>query len=805
MIASVSEVSSAGALPHLEQLSSFIAMYSGKILFTVESLGRREVLQDIFRKHQIGVTVIERWSDFSQNPARLQIVIAPFEQGFINDDPLNPWVLITEAELLERRITPQARKRSVQASTVSDHAIRYLEELNLGDAIVHLDHGVGRYQGLTHLVLSQEEGEFVTLEYAGGDKLYVPVFSLHLLSRYSSIDTEHAPLHRLGGEQWQKAKRQALEQVRDSAAELLEIYAKRAIKPGNVSRVIDEQYERFCKEFPFEETPDQAQAIAAVLQDLAEPRPMDRLVCGDVGFGKTEVALRAAFVAVHSGKQVAVLVPTTLLAQQHFQTFQDRFANFPIRVEVLSRFKLKQAQDQVIDALAQGTVDIVIGTHKLLQKEVKFKQLGLVIIDEEHRVGVRQKEMFKALRAEIDILTLTATPIPRTLNMAMSGLRDLSIIATPPAKRLSIKTFVREYQAPLIQEAIQRELNRGGQVYFLHNDIDTIHKMATDIQIGIPHARVQVAHGRMRERELEQCMSDFYHRRFDVLVCTTIIETGIDIPTANTIVINRADKFGLAQLHQLRGRVGRSHHQAYAFCLTPADVKLSSDAQKRLEALTSLEELGVGFSLATHDLEIRGSGELLGEDQSGQVQNIGFTLYLEMLDHAVKMLKAGKEPTLDTSVFRGGIEVDLQLPAFIPESYIPDVSTRLVLYKRLSEIKTSDQLHRMENEILDRFGPFPEQVRYLLANADLKRLASQLSISKIDVGKQGGRLEFHVNGGQFRVEKMIEWIQTEPKIYKLDKQQRFCFTQNLVDHAKRISWVKALLEQLRVQKEENES
>ncbi len=519
-------------------------------------------------------------------------------------------------------------------------------ELQIGAPIVHIDHGVGRYLGLQTLSVGEQLTEFLCIEYADGDKLYVPVASLHLINRYSGTDPEHAPLHKLGNEQWQKTKRKAAEQVRDVAAELLDIYAKREAKPGTAYKPADEQYTAFANAFPFEETPDQQRAIDQVIADLQSAKPMDRLICGDVGFGKTEVAMRAAFFAVQNDKQAVVLVPTTLLAQQHYQNFQDRFANWPIKIEVISRFKSGKQQEKALKELEEGKIDIIIGTHKLLQKNIKFKSLGLLIIDEEHRFGVSQKEKLKSLRHDVDILTLTATPIPRTLNMAFSGIRDFSIIATPPARRLSVKTFVQEFRELIIQEAMLREIMRGGQVYFLHNDVKTIEKMARDIEKWVPEARVGIAHGQMRESALEQIMADFYHRKFNVLVCSTIIESGIDIPSANTIIINRADKFGLAQLHQLRGRVGRSHHQAYAYLLIPSRQSLSTDAEKRLNAIAELEDLGVGFSLATHDLEIRGAGELLGDQQSGNMHEVGFTLYMDLLSRAVEALKAAKNLSL---------------------------------------------------------------------------------------------------------------------------------------------------------------
>ncbi len=788
----------------LARLEEFLNNFTGRVLFCVESAGRREVLKELL--FSIGCNPVEMssWSEYKNSitinsTIKQALIIAPLEEGmqlqyFPSTKSLPETLcIITESELLGKRVM-QRRHRKARTPEM-DMAVRSLAELSIGDPVVHIDHGIGRYLGLTHLTLSGQLGEFVTLEYAGGDKLYVPVASLHLISRYSSIDLQHAPLHRLGNAEWQKVKRKVLEQTRDVAAELLEIYARREAKAGFSFSKPDEQYDAFCTEFPFEETPDQQQAIHQVLQDLLSQKPMDRVVCGDVGFGKTEVALRAAFIGVQAGKQVAVLVPTTLLAQQHFQTFSDRFAGFPVRIEVMSRFRTRKEQEAVIEGLKEGKVDIVIGTHKLLQSGIQFKSLGLLIIDEEHRFGVRQKEAFKAFRSEVDILTLTATPIPRTLNMAMSGIRDLSIIATPPAKRLSIKTFVREKQDSLRQEAIMRELHRGGQVYYLHNVVESIERTAKELEHLVPSARIAVAHGQMRERELEQVMTDFYHHRYNVLVCTTIIETGIDIPTANTIIIDRADKFGLAQLHQLRGRVGRSHHQAYAFCLVPPQALMTADAVKRLDALASLEELGSGFTLATHDLEIRGAGELLGEEQSGNIQAVGFSLFMELLDHAVQALKAGLDPALEDP-FKKSVEIDLQLPALIPEEYIPDVHTRLVLYKRISNAASSEALNDLISEIVDRFGLLPEQTGFLFKITELKLQAQKLGICKIDANARGGRLEF-VAKPTINPTKIIQLIQTKSNIYQLEGPQKLKFKQDLSDRQVRLKEVMKLIDFLR--------
>ena len=758
----------------LQQLISFLENFKGRVLFCVESPGRREVLKEILMPIACRPKEIDSWSEFLATTETVSIVIAPIEEGMLLEGSI---AIITESVLLGPRVMQRRLRKARKA--LFDMEVQSLAELTIGAPVVHMDYGIGRYQGLTHLTLSSVEGEFVTLEYEGGDKLFVPVSSLHLISRYSGVDLEHAPLHRLGSEQWQKAKQKAVEQAADVAAELLEIYAHREAKKGFAFPKPDEHYEAFCAGFPFEETFDQQRAIDDVIADLLSDRPMDRVVCGDVGFGKTEVALRAAFIAVQGGKQVAVLVPTTLLAEQHFQTFSDRFSGFPIKIEVISRFRSAKEQAAIRAQILAGKIDILIGTHKILQEKLQFKSLGLLIIDEEHRFGVKQKEAFKKMRAEVDILTLTATPIPRTLNMAMGGLRDLSIIATPPAKRLAIKTFVRERQMALIEEAISRELHRGGQVYYLHNSIDTIEREAHLLETLIPMARIAIAHGQMPEKQLEQVMTDFYHRRSNVLVCTTIIETGIDIPTANTIIIDRADKFGLAQLHQLRGRVGRSHHQAYAYCLIPKDAKISKDAVKRLEALSMLEELGSGFSLATHDLEIRGAGELLGDSQSGNIQTIGFQLYMELLEEAVKTLRSGGEINKDLSLKRG-VEIDLQIPAFIPESYIPDVHSRLVLYKRLSKCKNLAMIEDLSVEMIDRFGLLPAQTQNLFKITEIKCHAEALGIIKIDAGPKGGRFEFSKNP-KVDPAKIIGLIQKQPMQYRLEGPQKLRFMMDLID------------------------
>lgn len=772
----------------LAHLSEFLNHFTGQVLFCAESTGRREILREWLNNIQCKPVEVEDWSIYLREQPKIALTIAPLEEGFLVQ---SSYAIITENELLGRRVM-QRRLRS-KRHPVFDAEVQSLAELTIGAPVVHVEHGVGRYLGLTHITVSEMDAEYVQLEYAGGDKLYIPVTSLHLISRYSGAPSEQVALNKLGSDQWQKAKQKAIEQARDVAAELLEIYAAREAKKGFAFSKSDEQYDLFCAEFPFEETPDQQRAIEQVMQDLISERPMDRVVCGDVGFGKTEVALRATFLAVQSGKQVAVLVPTTLLADQHYHTFSDRFSGFPVRVDVMSRFRSRKEQEAAITGIQDGKVDVLIGTHKILQDDIKFKDLGLLIIDEEHRFGVRQKEAFKALRAEVDILTLTATPIPRTLNMAMAGLRDLSIIATPPAKRLSIKTFVREKNTALIMEAIIRELHRGGQVYYLHNTIETINREASELEKLIPAARIAVAHGQMRERELEQIMSDFYHRRINVLVCTTIIETGIDIPTANTIIIDRADKFGLAQLHQLRGRVGRSHHQAYAFCLLPA-AKITRDAEKRLEALEMMEDLGAGFSLATQDLEIRGAGELLGEAQSGNIQSVGFQLYMDLLDQAVKTLQSGE--SLSTSpALKRETEIDLQIPAFIPDPYIPDVHSRLILYKRISSCKTNEQLEDLIAEMIDRFGLLPPQTQNLFKITQLKLRAAALGICKIDANIKGGRLEFMTKPKVDAV-KIIQLMQKHPNQYRLEGPEKLRFIEDLSDKQTRLQKVNELLDKI---------
>ena len=771
-------------------LEQFLAEFAGRTLIAAESAGRREVLLDLLRGYGLRPAVCGTWAEFlEQEELKLALTVASLDQGLLLTDP--PLAIIAEPQLYGDRAR-QTRRRV--ASRDPETIIRNLTDLSLGAPIVHEQHGIGRYAGLERLEVAGIDGEFVVVEYAGSDRLYVPVASLHLLSRYTGAAAEHAPLHKLGSGQWEKVKRKAAEQATDAAAELLDLYARREARPGHAFTLSETEYAAFAAAFPFEETADQQTAIAAVIADLRSSKPMDRVVCGDVGFGKTEVAMRAAFVAVQDGRQVAVLTPTTLLAQQHHQNFLDRLADWPVRIELLSRFRSAKQQAETIKALSEGKVDILIGTHKLLQDSVQFKQLGVVVVDEEHRFGVRHKERLKALRTEVDILTLTATPIPRTLNLAMAGLRDLSIIATPPAGRLAVKTFVGQWNPATIREACQRELKRGGQIYFLHNEVETIQRMAAQIAELAPGARIAVAHGQMRERDLEQVMLDFYHRRCNLLICTTIIESGIDVPSANTILINRADKLGLAQLHQLRGRVGRSHHRAYAYLIVPPKPAMTTDAIKRIEAIESLEDLGAGFLLASHDLEIRGACELLGEQQSGQIHEVGFTLYMDLLERAVAALKAGKIPHLDQPLDHGP-EIDLQSPALIPDDYLPDVHSRLILYKRIASAHDEGELRELQVEMIDRFGLLPAPVKTLFRATGLKLQALPVGVKKIEAGLKGGRLVF---GPEPKIDaaKLVRLIQQQPKSYKLDGKDKLRFIKALPDVESRAVAVEDLLEQI---------
>ena len=785
--------------PAGDAIRSFLGSYPGRVLVAADSAGRREALLEVMDAAGLKPRVVADFDSFFP-PAleaegggrpgegeRFAIAVAPFDDGFALDAP--QMCVLTERELFpERASQPRRRKR---AGREPEAIIRDLGELAEGAPIVHEDHGVGRYRGLVTLEAGGITGEYLDIEYAKGDRLYVPVAQLHLVARYSGASPDTAPLHSLGGEQWAKAKRKAAEKVRDVAAELLDIQARRMARAGLALETDRTLYEPFAAGFPFEETPDQHAAIEAVIHDLASSQPMDRVVCGDVGFGKTEVAVRAAFVAATAGRQVAVLVPTTLLAEQHYRTMRDRFADWPLKVEVLSRFKTKKEIEAELGKLAEGRIDVIVGTHRLLQKDVRFKDLGLVIVDEEQRFGVRQKEALKALRANVHLLTLTATPIPRTLNMAMAGLRDLSIIATPPAHRLAVQTFVVPWDDQQLQEAFQRELGRGGQVYFLHNDVESIGRMQAQLQALVPEARIGVAHGQMPERELERVMLDFHRQRFNVLLCTTIIESGIDIPNANTIVMNRADRLGLAQMHQLRGRVGRSHHRAYAYLVVPDKRSITADARKRLEAIASMDELGAGFTLATHDLEIRGAGELLGEDQSGQMAEVGFSLYTELLERAVKSIKSGKLPDFDATEHRGS-EVELHVPALIPEDYLPDVHARLTLYKRISSARDAEELRELQVEMIDRFGLLPDPAKHLFAIAELKLQATALGIRKLVLGAEGGRLQFEAKPD---VDPMtvIRLIQGQPRHYRMDGPDKLRITLDLPDAAIRFNAARGLL------------
>lgn len=776
--------------PPLLALANYMADENKRYLIVVESAGRREVLLDLLKQSALFATTQSSWKTYLNDTSLINITTGPLREG-AELVGLHQCIIV-ESQLFGEQFIPQVRRTT--KSTDPNLVIRDLAEIRIGAPVVHLQFGVGRYLGLQTLTNQGQDNEFLVLGYAGEDKIYVPVTSLHLISRYSGADAEHAPLHRLGSDQWAREKKKAVEKIHDIAIELLDIYAKREAKPGHAYLIDEEEYTRFANGFAFEETIDQQLAIQSILHDMQSSKPMDRLICGDVGFGKTEVAMRAAFIAAQHGMQVCVLVPTTLLAGQHFETFRDRFADFPFCIELLSRFRSTKESNQVIQSLENGRVDIIIGTHKLFQKDIRFHKLGLLIIDEEHRFGVKQKEHIKSLRTHVDILSMTATPIPRTLNMAMAGIRDISLIATPPAKRLAIKTFWQEKNDYILREAILREILRGGQVFFLHNNVQTIEAVQRELETLIPEATIRIAHGQMRERDLERIMSDFYHHRFNVLLCTTIIETGIDIPTANTMIIDRADKFGLAQLHQLRGRVGRSHHQAYAYLLTPDSKLLSKDAIKRLEAIISLEDLGAGFTLATHDLEIRGAGELLGEGQSGNMHAIGFSLFMEILDKAVSALKAGKTPILDAPI-NPGPEIDLQLSAIIPDDFVGDVHTRLILYKRIANSSNTDELRQLQIEIIDRFGLLPPAVKQLFGITELKLLAAKLGIIKIQANADSGLLIFN-ESPTINTAKLISLVQLKSMRYRLDGPSKLRFLLNGEVNEARIRAIQTLLMEL---------
>ncbi len=778
----------------LKKLSSFIKMFSenknAKILFCAESSGRRETLLELLKDNSIEAKTVENWQSFLAEKETISITTGGLTHGAAIISP--PISIITESQLFGEKV--KQRQHAKQRQLDPNLIIRNLTELSIGSPVVHINHGVGRYQGLETIKSGEQEAEFLTLAYADNAKIYVPVSSLHLISRYTGADAASAPLSKLGSKQWDRNKKKTLEQIRDVAAELLDVYARRHASKGFAFKDPDADYKKFRAAFPFEETPDQKNAIDNVLKDMVKPQAMDRLVCGDVGFGKTEVAMQAAFLATQSNKQVAILVPTTLLATQHAQNFQDRFADWPIKVACLSRLRSTKEQNETIQSLANGYVDIVVGTHKLLSEKIKFKNLGLLIVDEEQRFGVKQKERIKSLRANVDILTLTATPIPRTLNMALSGTRDLSIITTPPARRLSVKTFVQQENKGLIREAILRETMRGGQIYFLHNEVSTIDATAEKLQDIVPEARIGIGHGQMREGELERVMSDFYHQRFNVLVCSTIVESGIDVPSANTIIINRADRFGLAQLHQLRGRVGRSHHQAYAYLITPPRKAMTSDARKRLDAIAELADIGSGFSLSTHDLEIRGAGELLGEEQSGQIQAVGFTLYMELLEEAVTALKEGREPALEKPL-NSGPEIDLGISALLPKEYIADIHIRLTLYKRLANCENKEAMQELKSEMIDRFGLLPDQAQSLFQITELKILAKKLGINKIEMGKKFGYIVFNEKP-DVDPAKIIKLIQLQPKVYQLQGSDKLRFVPNIDENCKRVGFVGDLLKKL---------
>ncbi len=770
-------------------LMSFLGATDLRVLFTSDSAGRREQLFELLSGRDLDLERVDSWADFVGSSHRIGVAIAPLEHGVLMPDA--GLAVISEQQLYGERVKQRRRRRDRDPEAI----IRQLDDLAVGAPVIHAEYGVGRYLGLVTLDAGGVSAEFLHLEYADGDKLYVPVHALELISRYTGASPENAPLHRLGSDQWAKAKKRAIEKIRDVAAELLDVYARRAARPGHRFHWPEADYRAFEDAFPFEPTEDQARTISEVLADLASESPMDRVVCGDVGFGKTEVALRATFAAVLDGKQVAVLVPTTLLAQQHGQNFADRFADWPIRTEVVSRFQSPKQIRSIVEDMKAGRVDVVIGTHRLLQHTKDFKDVGLVIIDEEHRFGVRHKETIRALRAEVDVLTLTATPIPRTLNMALGGIREMSLITTPPSERLSVKTFVGQWNDVMIREACLREIKRGGQVYFIHNRVEDIQTIEQKLAKLVPEASIRIGHGQMPERELEQVMLDFSHRRFNLLLCTTIVESGIDVPTANTIIINRADRFGLAQLHQLRGRVGRSHHRAYAYLIAPPKKAMTADAIKRLEAIDSLEDLGSGFTLATHDLEIRGAGELLGDEQSGQMHEIGFSLYTDLLARAVESLKAGREPDLEAPL-DAGVDINLHVPALLPDDYVPDVHLRLILYKRIASCESAEQLRDLQVELIDRFGLLPEATKNLVRIAALKRKAASMGVEKIDAADEGGYMIFSQHATIDPV-ALVKLVQGDSRRYRLQGTHRLSFREDLSDLDRRFECIEKLLDTLK--------
>jgi len=776
-----------------QRLFDHLESSSKRILLVAETAGRRENLKQILNGAGIHPVTVKNSHEFLAANMPLALSTARLERGMVLQNP--PLQVISESQLYGDKVF-QRRARSKPARD-PESVIRSMADLNVGDPVIHETQGVGRYIGLQTLHINNSDTEFLTLEYQDGDKLYVPVMSLHLVSRYSGLSPDAAPLHKLGGKEWEKTRRKARQRAYDAAVELLAVQALRDSRTGHAFPAPDLHYNKFSAAFPFEETPDQAKAIDDVIADMESEKTMDRLVCGDVGFGKTEVALRAAFMAINGNHQVAIIVPTTLLAQQHYENFRDRFADFPVQVDVLSRFRTAKESGGVLERLKAGKLDIVIGTHRLLQKDIHFKKLGLMIIDEEQRFGVRHKEMLKKKRSQVDILTLTATPIPRTLNLSLSGLRDISIIATAPKQRLTIRTFVSDWAESLVREGFLREIRRGGQIYFLHNEVRTMPAMQAKLEEIIPEARIRIAHGQMPERELERIMQDFYHQRFNVLLCSTIIESGIDIPSANTIFINQGDRFGLAQMHQLRGRVGRSHHQAYCYVMVQSRRTITADADRRLDALAALDELGSGFALAMSDMEIRGTGELLGESQSGAIDEVGFSMYTELLNRAIRSLKSGKEITAEDIEADGasGTEIDLSVPARLPEDYLPDVHTRLIIYKRIANARNNEELYELQIEMIDRFGLLPDAAKMLIALTELKLIAADLGISEIRLGEAGGRLRF-VEQPNIDPIGIITLIQSKPNLYRMEGPQVLHVLQETENADERISVVKSLLEEL---------
>ena len=776
-----------------QRLFDYLEQTEKRVMLACETTGRRENLKNVLNESGIFPVTVEDPASFFTATDKLALCAARLDRGLSLEEP--GIIILSEIQLYGDKVF-QRRRRSKPARD-PESVIRSLADLNIGDPVIHETQGVGRYIGLQTLDIHDSRNEYLTLEYRDGDKLYVPVMSLHLVSRYTAANPDAAPLHKLGGKEWEKTRRKAQQKAYDAAVELLAVQALRDAREGHAFPAPDFHYDNFAAAFPFEATPDQAKAIDDVIGDMTTAKPMDRLVCGDVGFGKTEVALRAAFLAVHGEHQVALVVPTTLLAQQHYENFRDRFADLPVRVELLSRFRTKKEIDRAIAGLKNGSVDIVIGTHRLLQKDITFKRLGLLVLDEEQRFGVRHKEILKKKRSQVDILTLSATPIPRTLNLSLSGLRDISIIATPPQQRLTIRTFVAEWSEGQIREGFLREIRRGGQIYFLHNEVRTMPAMLAKLEAIIPEARIRQAHGQMAERELEHIMQDFYHQRFNVLLCSTIIESGIDIPSANTIFINRGDHFGLSQLHQLRGRVGRSHHQAYCYVMVQSRKSITADASRRLEALEQLDDLGAGFALAMNDMEIRGSGELLGESQSGVIDEVGFNMYTDLLNRAIRSLKAGKDLSAEDieNDASAAIEIDLQIPALLPEAYLPDVHTRLIMYKRIANSRDEDELYELQIEMIDRFGLLPEEAKSLIALTELKLAAMSLGISEIRVGESGGRVKF-IENPDIDPLILIRLLQSAQGRYRMEGPQILHLVMELPEKEQRLRAVRKLFTEL---------